>query len=147
MLKKYKNSEVINKMKWHSLTFDLADRYIIEGICGLKMKTYIVQNQMCICTLQKSEVYAWWNELAKCFKSCHIFGIYPHQSKTGVLFFKRNFWVGFNSKYPSKSGLLNKKVGLYWVCALWAVERWDPLTAHSAFYPRVKCTMSGRKKS
>ena len=38
---------------------------------------------------------------------------YPLQSKPGVLHFKMDFWVGFNSKYPSKSGLLNKKVGLY----------------------------------
>ena len=27
-------------------------------------------------TLQKLEVCAWWNKLAKCFKICHIFGIW-----------------------------------------------------------------------
>ena len=34
-------------------------------------------------TLQKLEVYAWWNDLAKQFKICHIFGI----KKTQIVFF------------------------------------------------------------
>ena len=38
---------------------------------------------------------------------------YRLQSKSRVLFFKMDFWVGFNSKYPSNSGLLNQKVGFY----------------------------------
>ena len=38
---------------------------------------------------------------------------YPLDCKPGVLFFKMDFWVGFNSKYPWKSGLLSKKVGFY----------------------------------
>ena len=38
---------------------------------------------------------------------------YPHQSKPGVLFSKMDFLVGFNSKRPSKSELLNQKVGFY----------------------------------
>ena len=37
---------------------------------------------------------------------------YPHQCNARVLFFKMGFWEGFNSRNPSKSGLLSKKSGV-----------------------------------
>ena len=57
-----------------------------------------------------------WNSLiCLCLKS--IFKSkpipYPLECSPGVLFFKMDFWVGFNSKYLSKSGLFSKKVGFY----------------------------------
>ena len=38
---------------------------------------------------------------------------YPLDSNPGVVFFKMDFWVGFSSKNPLKSGLLSQKVGVY----------------------------------
>ena len=38
---------------------------------------------------------------------------YPRQCSPGVLFFNMGFWVGDNSKNPSKSGLFEQKVGVY----------------------------------
>ena len=39
--------------------------------------------------------------------------LYPLEYNHGVLFFNMGFWVRFNSKNPSKSGLFEKKVGVY----------------------------------
>ena len=38
---------------------------------------------------------------------------YPLDCNPRVLFFKMGFWVGVNSKNPSKSGLFDQKVGVY----------------------------------
>ena len=38
---------------------------------------------------------------------------YPLDCNPRVLFFKMSFWVGVNSKNPSKSGLFDQKVGVY----------------------------------
>ena len=38
---------------------------------------------------------------------------YPLEYKHGVIFFKMGFWVRFNSKNPSKSGLFDQKMGFY----------------------------------
>ena len=61
-------------------------------------------------TLQKKEVYAWWNDLAKCFKSA-IFLEYENP----CIFFRFSFWLYF---FPGKNEILgsskwNKKK-LHW---------------------------------
>ena len=38
---------------------------------------------------------------------------YPLEYNHGVIFFKMGFWVRFNSKNPSKSGLFDQKMGFY----------------------------------
>ena len=38
---------------------------------------------------------------------------YPLDCNPRVLFFKMSFWVGVNSKNPSKSGLFHQNVGVY----------------------------------
>ena len=38
---------------------------------------------------------------------------YPLDCNPRVLFFKMGFWVGVNSKNPSKSGLFDQKMGVY----------------------------------
>ena len=38
---------------------------------------------------------------------------YPLEYNHGVLFFNMSFWVRFNSKNPSKSGLFYQKMGFY----------------------------------
>ena len=38
---------------------------------------------------------------------------YPLEYNHGVLFFNMGFWVRFNSKNPSKSGLFDQKMGFY----------------------------------
>ena len=55
--------------------------YFVSGIM-----THSIKNLLCCCvfTLQKSEIYAWWNDLAKCFKICNIFGI---RKPTYLVFF------------------------------------------------------------
>ena len=37
---------------------------------------------------------------------------YPLEYNHGVIFFKMGFWVRFNSKNPSKSGLFDQKNGV-----------------------------------
>ena len=46
------------------------------------------------------------------YSSCQYIP-YLSQCNPGVVFFKMGFWVRFNLKNPSKSGLFNKKVGFY----------------------------------
>ena len=38
---------------------------------------------------------------------------FPLDCNPRILFFKMGFWVGFNSKNPSNSGLFDQKVGVY----------------------------------
>ena len=46
------------------------------------------------------------------YSSCQYIP-YLSQCNPGVVFFKMGFWVRFNLKKPSKSGLFKKKVGFY----------------------------------
>ena len=65
-------------------------RYILLGILQI------------LCTLQKKEDYAWWNDLEKCFKICHIFGL----QKPQVVIFYFSFFISCNFIFSLMNALV-----------------------------------------
>ena len=78
----------IDKSRVLFMNFFSAKNYLCQNmfhVCQIRNKMSspeknFIYDLWCVVTLQKWEVYAQLNALAKCFKICHIFGTRKHST-------------------------------------------------------------------